>query len=378
MGKRRRGALDISKETRYRLIQISRSRSEPAAKVMRAQILLFYSDGKKISEIARRFNTNRPLVERCIDKAFAYDPIHALSDLPRSGRPPKITDDAKSWVLSVACQKPAELGYAAETWTYSQLLKHLRSHCEEFGHPCLAKLGKGRLNAILSKSNIKPHKISYYLERRDPDFDEKMANVLCVYKEVEITNANPPDKPKSVTLSYDEKPGIQAIKNIAAQLSPVPGKYPALGRDYEYKRLGTLSLLAGIDLHTGRIIPLVRDRHRSREFIEFLSVLNHDYPQDWKIRIVLDNHSTHISKETRGYLLKHPDRFEFVFTPKHGSWLNLIEMFFSKIARSFLRHIRVDSKEELVERIYKGISEINQDPVIFRWRYKMDEVNPTV
>ncbi len=90
--------------------------------------------------------------------------------------------------------------------------------------------------------------------------------------------------------------------------------------------------------------------------------------------MVLDNHSAHISKETQAYLKKHPDRFEFVFTPKHGSWLNLIEVFFSKIARSFLRHIRVQSKEELVKRIYRGIEQINQEPVIFRWRYKMDEI----
>ena len=95
---------------------------------------------------------------------------------------------------------------------------------------------------------------------------------------------------------------------------------------------------------------------------------------DWIIRIVLDNHSSHISKETQKYLKTRPNRFHFIFTPKHGSWLNLIESFFSKITRSFLRHIRVDSKEELVNRIYQGIDEINQDPVVFRWRYKMDEI----
>ena len=155
---------------------------------------------------------------------------------------------------------------------------------------------------------------------------------------------------------------------------PVPGKYSCIGRDHEYKRLGTVTLLAGIDLHNGEIIALVRDRHRSREFIEFLEALDKKYPKDWTIRIVLDNHSSHISKETRKYLKNKPDRFEFIFTPKHGSWLNMIELFFSKIARSFLRHIRVNSKDELIARIYKGIEEINQEPVIFRWKYKMDEI----
>lgn len=134
-----------------------------------------------------------------------------------------------------------------------------------------------------------------------------------------------------------------------------------------------LSLLAGIDLHNGQVIPLVRDRHRSREFIEFLDKVDESYPKDWKIRLIMDNHSSHISKETQKYLRTKPKRFEFVFTPKHGSWLNLIETFFSKIARSFLRNIRVQSKQELLNRIYLGIEQINQEPVIFRWRYKMNE-----
>ena len=179
---------------------------------------------------------------------------------------------------------------------------------------------------------------------------------------------------KHTTVSYDEKPGIQAIKNIAPQLQPVPHLYSNIGRDHEYKRLGTLSLLAGIDLHTGKITPLVCERHRSREFIMFLKKLNDQYPDDWEIRIILDNHSSHMSKETREYLKSVPNRFKFTFTPKHGSWLNMIEMFFSKIARGFLRHIRVETKEELKTRIYMGIEEINQEPVIFRWKYKMDEI----
>jgi transposase len=267
------------------------------------------------------------------------------------------------------------LGYAAETWTYASLIKHVRAHCEKEGYPSLTKLGKGRLSAILSKGNIKPHKLRYYLERRDPDFDTKMANVLYVYKEVELFNAQPASIERNCAIiSYDEKPGIQAIKNIVADLLPAPNKHPAIVRDHEYKRLGTVSLLAGIDLHTGDIIPLVKDRHRSQEFTEFLSKLDGIYPQSWKIRLILDNHSAHISKETQKYLREKPDRFDFVFTPKHGSWLNLIEVFFSKLSRSLLRHIRVNSRQELVERIYQGIAEFNQEPVIFRWHYKMDEV----
>jgi len=357
-----------------KLVTISKSQTSPHREVKRAKILLQYMDGQTISGIAQDLSTNRPLVERCINKAIAYGAITALKDLPGRGVKPTISDNAKSWVLSIACLPPGELGYAHETWTYSLLKKHIRENCEQAGHQVLTKIDKGVLNTILSHGNIKPHKVSYYLEKRDPEFDLKMANILQVYKEIAIINESPPESSrKATTISYDEKPGIQAIKNIAPQLQPVVGQHSTLKRDHEYKRLGTISLLAGIDLHTGQVIPLVRDRHRSREFIEFLTEIDKQYPEDWKIRVILDNHSSHVSKETKAWLLMKPGRFEFVFTPKHGSWLNMIEMFFSKIARSFLRHIRVDSKQELVERIYQGIQAINEEPVVFKWKYKMEE-----
>jgi transposase len=369
-----RAKISVSEKDKSKLLRISKSKTSPHREVIRSTILLKYMENQTITSIAKDCNTNRPLVERCIDKAIAFGVMAALKDLPGRGVKPTITDDAKSWVLSIACTPPKELGFANEVWTYSLLIKHIRKTCNENGHGCLCKIGKGVLNGILTKGNIQPHKVNYYLEKRDPEFESKMATVLHVYKEVAMINDGGIKHEKHVTISYDEKPGIQAIKNIAAQLQPVPGKHKTLMRDYEYKRLGTLSLLASIDLHTGDIIPYVTERHRSKEFVEFLEIVDKHYPTDWKIRIILDNHSSHVSKETKKYLLGKPGRFDFVFTPKHGSWLNMIEMFFSKIARSFLKHIRVDSKEELKERIYKGIAEINNEPVIFRWKYKMDEI----
>jgi transposase len=318
-------------------------------------------------------HTNRPLVERCINKSIAYGVMQGLKDMPGRGVKSIITDDAKSWVLSIACEKPTKYGYSYETWTYKLLKTHIRANCNKLGFTCLQKIGNGVLNGILSKSNIKPHKISYYLERRDNEFESKMANVLTVYKETSLYNERNEICSNKVTLSYDEKPGIQAIKNIAPQLQPVAGKHKTLKRDHEYKRMGTVSLLAAIDLHTGIVIPLVKERHRSSEFIEFLTKVDKQYPSDWKIRIILDNHSAHTSKETAKWLLTKHGRFDFVFTPKHGSWLNMIEMFFSKISRSFLRDIRVENKQELIKRIYLGIEEINKEPVIFRWKYKMEE-----
>ena len=374
MRKTNKAKLQCSMEEQSTLVVLSKSKTAPHREVIRAKILLGYMEGMSITKLASDFQTNRPLVERCLNKALAFGVSTALKDLPGRGVKPVITDDARSWVMSIACQSPKELGYAYEVWTYSLLKKHIREHCKIAGYASLLKIDKSVLHNILSKGNIKPHKVRYYLEKRDAEFDKKMVNVLQVYKQIELTNElKLPDR-AITTLSYDEKPGIQAIKNIAAQLQPVVDKYQTLQRDHEYKRLGTVSLLAGIDLHTGHIIPLVRNRHRSREFIEFLKEVDKYYPQDWLLRIILDNHSSHVSKETTAFLLSKTGRFEFVFTPKHGSWLNMIEMFFSKISRSFLRHIRVESKEELVARIYQGIEDFNKEPVIFRWRYKTEEV----
>jgi transposase len=167
---------------------------------------------------------------------------------------------------------------------------------------------------------------------------------------------------------------IQAIATTAPDLPPKPRVHATFARDHEYKRHGTLSLLAGIDLLTGKVHALVKDRHRSREFIEFLRLIDAAYPPNTAIKLILDNHSAHISRETRAWLATRPSgRFELTFTPKHGSWLNLIEGFFSKFARSVLRHIRVASKHELRERIMAGIDDVNRHPVIHTWSYKLAE-----
>ena len=178
------------------------------------------------------------------------------------------------------------------------------------------------------------------------------------------SNSSPP----VITVSMDEKPGVQAIKNIAPDIMPEPGKQSRIMRDYEYKRLGTLSILAALDLHDGHVIAQVHDRHRSSEFISLLKELDAYYPAESTIRIILDNHSSHISKETMKYLASRPGRFLYVHTPKHGSWLNLVETLFGKMARTFLKNIRVNSKQELKERILLGIREINASPVVHRWK----------
>ncbi len=372
--KSRKARLELTSEARERLGRLANSRTEKHARVMRARMLLAFAEGKNISAIARELKESRDKVDRCIRKALSQGWESALQDLPRRGRPRTISDEAVAWVVELACRKPTELGYASELWTYRELAKHVRRHAAEAGFPELQRAGTGLVHQLLHRSGVRPHKVRYYLEQRDPDFAAKKARILVVYKEVALLNeSKDPTSRRITTVCIDEKPNLQALGTTRPDRPPEPGKQRHWGRNMEYVRLGTVSLLGGIDLHTGQVLGIVRERHRSREFIELLQLLDSSYPEDWRIRLILDNHSSHTSKETQQYLETRPNRFELVFTPTHASWLNLVEALFSKMTRSFLRGIRVSSKEELGARILRYFDEINADPVVFRWKYQLEE-----
>ena len=347
-----------------------RSRTAPTREVERACVLLEYSASGSVSASARAAGVSRATAYKCIDKCLAMGWETALKDTWHRPHEPVITPEAKAWVTDVACTKPAEHGQSAEMWTFKALAEYAREHGPEHGHGCLARAAKATVHRILDANAIRPHKVAYYLEKRDPEFDRKMQEVLLTYQEVNLVNASGGQESgiARYTVCVDEKPGVQALGRTAADLPPVPGVHPCMGRDHEYRRLGTASILAGIDLHSGHVFARVEHRHRSREFVGLLEDIDSHYPPEARIRIVLDNHSAHISKETRTWLGKHPNRFEYVHTPKHGSWLNLAECLFSKMSRAFLRHIRVDSWEELKARILLGVEEMNRTPVVFRWR----------
>lgn len=378
MGKRA-SSIELSNEEREYLKLQTRARTIQAQTVTRVRILLLRADSVSIDAIADKVGLNRCSVMLCLKKFKEGGIENALFDAPGRGRNAEITGEEKAWIINIACQKPIDFGYAAETWTYAKLTSHINKTAEAAGYTRLSTIHKSTVNTILVEADIKPHKITYYCENRDPDFDSKMHNVLLVYKQLEMQFDESgkliisEDTPIHV-LSYDEKPGIQAIATTSDDLMP-DEKHSTINRDYEYKRLGTLSLLAAIDLQTGEAIPLVRDKHSSMEYIEFLKLLDDKYPKGDKLRIVLDNLKVHTSEATRKYLATVPGRFEFVFTPKHGSWLNMVEGFFSKMTRQMLRGIRVKSKEELTNRIYRYFAEINEEPIVFHWKYNLDDID---
>lgn len=348
----------------------------------RARILLLKSDGITNEAIADKLDIGIGVVKRCLKKFKDSGMEAALHDNKGRGRKAEISDDDITWVISKACQKPKDYGYSAEFWYPMSFRKFIHSIAEAEGHPRMATVAETTLRKILNHARIKPFQVSYYCEKRDPEFDSKMHDVLAIYKQIEMQfdqdgKLIPFEKDAVHTLSYDENPGIQTIATTGEDRPPIPNTDKSNGyqRDYEYVRLGTFSLLAAIDLLTGEAIPLVSETHKSSDFVTFLKKLDEKYPKNDTIRIILDNHSAHTSRETQGYLNTVSGRFEFVFTPKHGSWLNMIEGFFSKMTKQMLCGIRVKTKKELEDRIYRYFDEINKEPVPYKWTYKMDTID---
>ena len=379
-------AVTLGAEDRERLERLARMRTAQAQVVTRARILLLRDSGETLVSIAEKVGLAVNSVRLCVTKYLEGGVERALSDGARSGRPREIDDADRAFVVDLACQRPADLGYAAELWTNDLLTAHVRKVAEAAGHPRLATVATGSARDILADAQIKPHKMAYYCERRDPNFKVKMHNVLLLHEQLSLRfdedgNLIPWEEGQEIhVLSYDEKPGIQAIANTAPDLRPEAddaGGRGTVRRDCEYRRLGTLSLLASIDLLTGEATPLVSETHKSSDYVAFLRILDGRYPKGDLIRIVLDNVSVHTSAETRRYLATVPGRFEFVSAPRHGSWLNLVEGFFSKMTRQMLRGIRVSSKDELRERILRYFKEVNADPVVYRWKWNLSDIDPT-
>jgi len=320
------------------LQKVVRTHTAEARTVQRAKILLYSFDGMSDTAIAEKLDINRRSVYNCIAKYLAAGVDAALADFARPGRSGAITDAEKGWIIDVACQKPEICGYDQELWTISKLQFYIQANCEASGYPALKAISLSKVWSILNDNEIKLQKTKYYIDRNNLDLSTKLNSALIIYKPLDI--------------QYEtEKEADDCCEHM-----------------------GTVSLLAGMDLYSGEIIPVVRDTHAGTDFVDFLRELDEKYDSELKIRIVLDNHSSHTLSETMHYLAGRPGRFEFVFAPQHGSWLNLIEGFFGKMARAFFNGIKVSSKDELVNRIYQYMDEVNSVPVVYHWKYEMDEM----
>ena len=381
--------LELADGDRERLARVAASGTALAREHVRATILLCKASGMSNEAIADKVDVNVNTVRNVLARYRSGGVDGALSDAPGRGRKQEISEADRLWAVSLACTRPKDAGRAAEFWYPASFARYVREVAAAQGHPRMARVSESTLRRIMEEAKVRPFAVTYYCERRDPEFESKKHDVLVVYRQLQLCIdadgnlvAEPVDaEGRTVhTLSYDEKPGIQALAATGRDRPPAPGgdakgRPSTVQRDHEYVRLGTLSLLAAVDLLTGVAIPRVSDTHKSSDFVAFLRKLDAAYPAGDVIRLILDNHSAHVSRETQEYLNTVPGRFAFVLTPTHGSWLNLVEAFFGKLARQMLRGIRVASKEELRERILLYFDEVNEVPVPYRWTWGLDDID---
>lgn len=381
--------IELTVEERARLEAIASSRTVTVAEHDRAKVLLLKAAGRTNDEVADKMGVHPNTVALVLRKFREGGVERALADDPGRGRRPEITEADMLWAAEKACVPPKDCGHPAELWYPALLTRHVRSVAVAEGHPRMATVSETRLREIMRDAKVRPWRVAYYRERRDEDFDEGSHDVLVVYEQLslcfdgrgEVRAECAGAEGRAIhAVSVDEKPGIQAIAPAGEDRPPVAGgdargRPSTARRDHEYGRLGTRSLIAGIDLTEGVAHPLVGPTHGSSDFVGFLRALDSHYPGRDSIRLILDNRSVHASAETQAYLSTVPGRFTFVFVPKHASWLNPVGSFFGRMSRQMLRGIRVSSVGELERRIYRWFDEFNADPSPYGWTRGIDDVD---
>jgi transposase len=353
------------------LSELAGSLTAARREVERARILLAYADGKLPTEIQRLHGVSRPTIYKCIDKALAAGVTAGLKDRHHRAHAPQISEAAKAWVAGLACRKPKDLGLEAEAWTLATLTDYVTSHANAAGFARLASAGKATVWRILDTHALKPRSVRNFQGRRDAESRRTIAEVLLLYYDVSLRQIDAVHDALPVPLyavSVNDRLGGQTPDTNAP--APPPGPGQACGTPppaHMQTRHGTLSVLVALDLHTGEIIVSVEPRHASTEFTSLLQRLHAHYPAKARIRLVLDQNDAHISRETMAWLADHPGRFDYVHTPRHGPWLNLVEVTFSKLVHNTLYHVRVPSLNGLRQHILKYADEANAHPVRFRW-----------
>ncbi|WP_433411369.1 IS630 family transposase [Microtetraspora malaysiensis] len=340
--------ITIGHRRRRRLNKIISRHSSPQSLVLRARIIVLIADERlPVAAVAERLSTTETTVRKWRDR-FAAGGIKGLVDLPRPGRPELYGPQVRLRVIACATSTPPE-GQAA--WTHTTIAAHLAD----------TGISASQIGRILAEADLRPHRVRGWLNRLDDEQFWHLAGAVCdLY-------LNPPEG--AVLLSVDEKTGIQAKSRKHPEICARPGRPGhAARREFEYIRHGTVSILAAMDVLTGQILAERIDRNTSATFIAFLILLDQMIDPALDIHLILDNGASHTSKATRAWLAAHP-RFTVTYTPKHASWLNMIEMWFSVLTRRLLRRGDFTSRENLMQQIDTFTIRHNATAQPYRWRY---------
>jgi len=337
---RRAPQIELTFEERRTLESMVRSPSSAQRDVLRARIVLQAAEGQRNEQIQERLGVSKPVVIKW-RRRFAAERLAGLGDQPGRGRRRKYDADIRHRIAATACSTPpASVG---THWSIRTLARHLG-------------VGVAVVQAVLEAESIQPHRFRYWKDSPDPEFEPKMLAVVGLY-------LRPPQN--AVVLSVDEKTSIQALDRTQPRLPMKPHRIERLS--HEYKRHGTASLLASLEVHSGRVRAESIQRNDSTTFIRFLRRLLQAYP-DKELYLIADNGSSHRSKQTLAWVAKHK-RLHLPFTPTHASWLNQIEIWFGILTRKVVRRGIFKSRQELVDRLMNFIQAYNQEARPFEWTY---------
>src|SRR5271170_5408296 len=339
-------AVALNPEERQALERMARARSMPARLVERAQIVLLAADGLENKQIAQRMNMTAKKAARWRNRFLAAGIAALEKDAPRPGRTPTITERRVKRVVDMTLhQKPAN----ATHWSTRTMAR-------------AAGISEASVRRIWRAHGLKPHQVRTFKLSRDPQFQEKLEDIVGLYM-------NPPEH--AIVLCADEKSQIQALDRTQPGLPMKKGRCGTMTHDY--KRNGTATLFAALDALDGQVISMCDDRHRHQEWLKFLRVIDHVTPAEKQIHMIVDNYSTHKHAKVKQWLNRHP-RFHVYFTPTSCSWLNMVERFFRDLTQSRLRRGVFRDVEELMTAIGDYIDQHNERPKPFIWTAKAADI----
>ncbi len=338
----------LDEETRGVLQRIASSAKAQVRQVLRARIVLVAADGAGNAAIARHLAVSVNTVRKWRGR-FAERGLDGLKDAGRSGRPRRYDDLVRVAVVAAATSTPP--GPAA-TWTHAAIAAQVAG-------TVFAPISASQVGRVLAGLDLKPHKVTGWLTRRDtPDFWDRVRDICALYR-------TPPKG--TIVLSIDEKTAIQARERRYPSQPAAPGR--ATRREFEYRRHGTASIVAALDITTGQTLIETIQRNNAPTFTAFLDRLDRILPRDKDIHMVLDNGSAHTARHTRAWLAAHP-RWHVHWTPPHASWLNQVELVFSALTRAVLRNGGFTSRNDLIEKIDAWTIRRNEHARLFRWTYQ--------
>jgi transposase len=339
-------AVELNSEQRQALERMARSRSLPARVVERARIVLLAAEGLENKQIAQRMGMTPEKAARWRNR-FRAGGITALEkDAPRPGRTRTITErQVKKIVAMTLHQKPAN----ATHWSTRSMAR-------------ATSISEASVRRIWRAHGLKPHQLRTFKLSRDPNFTEKLEDIVGLY-------LNPPEH--AMVLCADEKSQIQALDRTQPGLPMKKGRCGTMTHDY--KRNGTATLFAALDALEGKVISMCDDRHRHQEWLKFLRAIDYVVPEDKQIHMIVDNYATHKHPRVQRWLDRHP-RFHMHFTPTGCSWLNMVERFFRDLTENRLRRSVFRSVEELITAIFDYIDLHNENPKPFIWTAKASDI----